>query len=121
MIMHTGTLSLAEFSRINRQRAERWHPQGLQSWSLSDWATALSGEVGELCNIIKKLNRIRDGIIGNTESEIELQDMLWPEIADVFIYLDLLAQAAHYDLATAVRLKFNTTSVKNDFPERLTG
>jgi hypothetical protein len=40
-------MHIHEFSRVNRQRAKRWHPKGLDSWSLSDWATALAGEVGD--------------------------------------------------------------------------
>ncbi len=52
------------FSVINRARCES--PEGfnhaLQSWSLSDWFTAILGELGEAANVAKKLNRIRDGI-----------------------------------------------------------
>ena len=112
-------MNLQEFSAINRQRCERWHPKGLNSWSLSDWLPATCGELGEAANVIKKLNRIRDGLPGNgalTESEITL--MLAKEIADTFCYLDLLASAAGFDLTAIVRAKFNEISERNGFPER---
>jgi NTP pyrophosphatase (non-canonical NTP hydrolase) len=60
-------MDLNTFSVNNRERCES--PQGfnhqLTDWSLSDWMTALTGEVGEAANIVKKLNRIRDNIAGN--------------------------------------------------------
>lgn len=102
------------FSQANRTRCE--HPEGfahkLQDWSLSDWFTATLGELGEAANIAKKLNRYRDGIKGNSESLEELRAKLADEVADTFIYLDLLAQAAGFDLEEAVRDKFNRTSRK---------
>jgi len=106
-------------STVNLQRCLRWHPQGIESWSLSDWAVALAGEVGELCNVIKKLNRIRDGLPGNKESPEQLLANLGPEIADVFLYLDLLCRRAGLVLESAVRDKFNATSQRLGFPERL--
>lgn len=112
-------MHLHEISAANQKRAARWHPDGLQSWSLSDWAVALAGEVGELCNVVKKLNRVRDGLTGNKETEAELYAALWREAADVFIYLDLFAAVAGFDMLTAVCQKFNETSIKNGFPDRL--
>ena len=86
------------------------HP--LSGWSLSDWMTATMGELGEAANVLKKLNRVRDGIKGNDKSEGELRKEFADELADTFIYLDLLAQAAGIDLAGAVRAKFDQTSRK---------
>lgn len=103
----------------NVTRCVRWHPKGINSWSLSDWAVAMAGEAGEACNVIKKLNRERDGLGGNSVSEQQLRDALGDEIADTLIYLDLLAAAAGIDLAEAVKRKFNAVSVRMSFPERL--
>ena len=111
--------SMNHFSRTNLKRALRWHPQGLASWSLSDWFTALAGEMGEAGNVIKKLNRVRDGIIGNKETPEALRTQLADELADVYIYLDLLAQTAGIDFPEASVRKFNATSVKNNLPEML--
>lgn len=111
-------MKFSDFSKTNRARCE--HPQGfhhaLNSWSLSDWLTATMGELGEAANIAKKLNRVRDGIPGNTVTEEELRAAFREEIADVFIYLDLLAQSQGIDLASAVREKFNKTSRKLGCP-----
>ncbi len=84
------------------------HP--LASWSLSDWMTATLGELGEAANVVKKLNRFRDGVPGNKETPEQLRKMLKAELADAFIYLDLTAQAAGIDLATAVRDTFDAKS-----------
>lgn len=113
-----GGMTFSFFSVVNRTRCES--PEGfnhaLNSWSLSDWLTATMGELGEAANIAKKLNRIRDGIPGNKETEKELRAGFRKEIADVFIYLDLLAQAAGFTLESVVREKFNETSQKLDCP-----
>ena len=107
------------FSERNRIRCES--PNGfnhkLESWSLSDWLTATAGELGEAANIIKKLNRVRDGIPGNTETPEQLRAMLAEELADVDIYLDLLTQAAGFDLETIRELKFAKTNAKLGYVE----
>jgi NTP pyrophosphatase (non-canonical NTP hydrolase) len=102
------------FSTKNRLRCEapNGFNQKLESWSLSDWMTATAGELGEAANIIKKLNRVRDGIPGNAETPEQLRTMLADELADIAIYLDLLAQAAGFDLETIRDEKFAKTSAK---------
>lgn len=104
--------SLDTFSEINRRRCEA--PNGfnhpLSSWSLSDWAVAVSGEVGEMCNVVKKLNRVRDGVPGNKETPEALREKLKQEIADVYIYLDLLCQHQGISLSDAVWDKFEEKS-----------
>ncbi len=111
-------MTFQEFSRVNRERSES--PDGfahaLGSWSLSDWVTATVGELGEAANVAKKLNRVRDGIPGNRETEEELRAALREEVADTFIYLDLLAQSQGFLLVDAVREKFNKTSAKIGSP-----
>jgi NTP pyrophosphatase (non-canonical NTP hydrolase) len=111
--------SIPHISVVSFARALRWHPKGLDSWSLSDWAVALAGEAGELCNVVKKLNRVRDSLVGNKETPEELQAALGEEIADVYIYLDLFARRAGLNLEDVIRKKFNAVSERNGFPERL--
>lgn len=112
-------MDMAHFSRINAQRCQRWHP--IESWSASDWMTALVGEIGEAANIIKKLNRLRDGIRSREaeRDEYELKKKLEDELADAYIYLDLLFTAMGIPRELAVISKFNRTSQEYDFPERL--
>ncbi len=105
-------MNLEAFSKKNRERCES--PNGfnhaLNSWSISDWITATLGELGEAANVAKKLNRVRDGIPGNKETADELRTKFARELADTFIYLDLLAQAAGIDLPKTVVEVFNAKS-----------
>lgn len=115
-------MDFRKFSSLNLARciSKRGFAHQLDDWSLSDWMTATFGELGEAANIVKKLNRVRDGIPGNGEvTEAELRAKLADELADTCIYLDLLAQAANIDLATAVVAKFNRKSEQVGFPMRL--
>lgn len=75
-----------------------------------------------MCNVVKKLNRLRDGLVGNHGDDVshaQLVDKLGKELADVVIYCDLLAQREGLNLGELVRLKFNEVSERNNFPERL--
>lgn len=110
-----------DFSVLNRRRCEssKGFQHQLSDWSLSDWMTATFGELGEAANIAKKLNRMRDGIPGNVETLEELKDKLAEEIADTFIYLDLLAQSQGIVLEDAVIKKFQKTSEKIGYDDQL--
>jgi len=114
-------MDMKEFSRVNRHRCES--PEGfghaIDSWSTSDWFTATMGELGEAANIAKKLNRVRDGITGNDETPEELRAKLGSELADTFIYLDLLAQSVGISLAEAVAKTFDKKSEKLGYEFRL--
>ncbi len=115
-------LTLKDVSKVNRARAERWHPgfPGDADWSISDWSNAMAGEAGEACNIVKKIRRYECGLRGKLDpSEADLRLMLADEIADVYLYLDLLATKAGVDIEAAVISKFNRVSERQDFPERL--
>lgn len=115
-------LTQPDISVTNWERVKRRHrtPNGLDVvWSINDWALALAGETGELCNVLKKMNRVRDQLAGNKETAEELRAKLFDEIADVFLYLDLLATAAGVRLDQVVRDKFNRKSEEMGFPERL--
>ncbi len=114
-------MHMRDFSVFNRRRCEAAngfnHP--ISGWSLSDWFTATLGELGEAANVAKKLNRVRDGIPGNKETPEELEKALRHEIADAFIYLDLLAQRGGFTLEDAVVEKFNITSAKIGYENTL--
>lgn len=105
-------MTFEELRRANVERCEgAFHP--ISAWSLTDWATAAAGEMGEACNVIKKLRRldIKSGFTRESEwNPSGLRSDLADEIADTVIYLDLLAEAAGIDLANAVRSKFNAVS-----------
>lgn len=107
-------MDLNEFSAKNLKRCISPHGfnHALNSWSISDWITAVTGELGEAANIVKKLNRVRDGIPGNVESEDELKAKLADELADTFIYLDLLCQRIGCKTSEIILSKFEKTSKK---------
>ena len=116
-----------DFVKLTEQqlsRSARWHRGGLHGWSVSDWAVAMAGEAGEVCNAVKKLNRIRDEIpniserAGGADANVVI-DAIGEEIADTFLYLHLLALRLGIDFEKEVVKKFNSVSEKYGFPERL--
>lgn len=92
----------------NLTRCARFGHQ-VDEWSETDWACAVAGEVGEMCNLIKKKRR------GDRVCQEDIAD----EIADVVIYLDLLCAKIGIDLEEAIKEKFNQKSRERGFPERI--
>jgi len=78
-------------------------------WSDSDWLQAVVGEIGEYANLRKKLQR------GDMTAE-EAKPLLADELADVVIYLDILAYRLGIDLGSSVMRKWNKTSEKVGVP-----
>ncbi len=76
-------------------------------WSLNDWLTAVTGELGEAANVLKKVRR---GDFTINQAMPELAD----ELADVATYLDILANQCGIDLGKAIIEKFNRVSAKVD-------
>ena len=95
-------------SNITRQK--EWNT-GTENLTLSYRGNELAGEVGELCNVLKKIERERIGIIGSRATKQDAID----EIADVVICADLIAEDLGINLAEAVKQKFNKTSIKYEF------
>lgn len=118
-------MSALNFDELRDANAVRvrdvFHP--LDSWTLTDWACAAAGEMGEACNIVKKIHRGDFGPIDKIDDDHELpadaKVYLEEELADVVIYLDLLAARARIDLGEAVRAKFNLVSMKRGSDVRL--
>nr|MDO8113705.1 hypothetical protein [Candidatus Sigynarchaeota archaeon] len=69
------------------------------------WGCALAGEVGEACNIIKKL--VRDGMDARNKKGERYIDLLPAELADVFNYLELTARHFNIDLETEIIRKLD--------------
>lgn len=69
------------------------------------------GEVGELCNNIKKIKREQLGLAGSRCTQADLKS----EFGDVMITLALLADYMNVDLEQVVKEKFNSTSEKMGF------
>jgi len=97
----------------NIARQDEWDQDGQITASYR--GNELAGEVGEACNVIKKLERERLGILGSRATVGELAD----ELADVLICADLIAMHYGIDLEAAVARKFNATSEKVGLQTRL--
>lgn len=76
------------------------------------------GELGEAANVAKKLNRIRDGIAGNKETEEELRNKLRKEIGDTFCYLDLMATSLGFSVFDAAVEVFEAKSKEIGWKEK---
>lgn len=103
------------------ERSKKWHLNGAIHWNPMEWACAMAGEAGEVCDAAKKLARLDSGMVQNNgpaSREQAIQDVA-DEIADTILYLDLLAAELGIDLEEAVRHKFNKVSERNNFEERL--
>lgn len=118
-------LTFDEVTEANISRCNRWHPGGINDWTAERWIVAITGELGEAANALKKLFRIEDEIQNINEPDRQIStrqeaiDKIAEEIADVFIYLNLFACRLEIDLATEVVRKFNKISERYGFPERI--
>lgn len=97
----------------NAARQKEWDKDG--GIDAAYRGNELAGEVGEACNVIKKLERERRGIRGSRDTV----DHLAEELADIVICVDLIAMGYGIDLDKAVREKFNATSEKVGLATRL--
>ncbi|MEJ5019266.1 MazG-like family protein [Ochrobactrum vermis] len=100
-------VTLGQLQQAHVERQEEWCPD--QKPDLSFRGNEMAGEVGEACNVIKKLERERQGWRGSRATKQQLAD----ELADVVHTAILCAITAGIDLAPAVVEKFNSTSEKN--------
>ena len=85
------SLTFRHLREQNVQRCnETWHP--VNDWTPEEWMNCLVGEIGELAGLIKHTRRgetVPKGSIAN-------------ELADIQIYLDLLAFRLGVELELAV-------------------
>lgn len=89
------------------QRDVEWDPHG--KLDLMFKTTELGGEVGEVLNVAKKLQREILGLPGSRDTHKHLAE----ELADVLICVDRIAMQFDIDLEEATTSKFNETSMKN--------
>jgi NTP pyrophosphatase (non-canonical NTP hydrolase) len=101
-------MDFGQLRKANIERLKEIHRATLD-WTIGDWGCAAAGEMGELCNFLKKVRR---------GEEIACRDVA-DEIADVIVYLDIIAHQFNIDLGGAVRTKFNATSDKYGSPTKI--
>lgn len=107
-------LTLFDLRQANIARDLEWNT-GSEKLSLTFRGNELAGEVGEACNVVKKMERARLGLKGSHATAVDLAD----ELADILICVDLLAMDAGVDLGVALRSKFNATSEKYGLATRI--
>jgi NTP pyrophosphatase (non-canonical NTP hydrolase) len=98
-------LTFARFSRTNVRRCFEGFGKEPHDWTPEQWGNALAGEVGETCNLIKK--------ICSRGEDIPLSE-IGKEIADVVTYADLLCARLGLDLEDVLRQKFNEVSARKN-------
>lgn len=104
---------LQKLRDANYVRQQEWDPT--DAITIEYRGNELSGEVGELCNLIKKLARERLGLRGSRATKEQLAE----ELADVIICTDLIAMQLGISLEIAVKNKFNATSEKYELQTRI--
>ena len=96
-----------EFQETNRRRCEAGFGHDVawdnDYWPLQNWALAIAGEAGELCNLVKKTLR------GDFTVE-EKRDEILNELADVMTYCDLAISSLGADTGETVWRKFHEVS-----------
>jgi NTP pyrophosphatase (non-canonical NTP hydrolase) len=106
-------VTIAQLQRAHVERQEEWCPD--QKPDLSFRGNEMAGEVGEACNVIKKLERERHGWRGSRATKEQLAE----ELGDVIHTAILCAITAGIDLEPATVAKFNATSEKNGLSHRI--
>lgn len=102
-------MMFSQLTKANSARCQEWDPEG--KLGLLFFSNELAGEVGEACNVVKKLERERLGIPGSRATLDDLAD----ELADIVIMADLVAFSSGINLEAAIARKFNRTSRARGF------
>jgi NTP pyrophosphatase (non-canonical NTP hydrolase) len=97
-------LTFARFQKLNAARcAAAFHP--VDAWPIQNWALAIAGEAGELCNRVKK-------VIRGDYTLAEQREEILKELADVITYCDLAVSHLNADTATILMAKFDEVSAR---------
>lgn len=104
-------MTFKEFQFINALRCRTSFHRS-DGWAVPSWCLAIAGEAGELCNLVKKVER------GDFTLESVRQQVL-EEVADVMTYCDLLMTQLGANTGDEIRHKFNIVSERVGFEERI--
>ncbi len=103
------SLLFQELEQACRDRTAIWQPDGV---SLEYRGLELGGEAGEAQNAIKKLCRLRMGIVGGLDN----LEHIGEELADTIMSAQAIANDLGINLSDAIRAKFNKTSHEKGIP-----
>lgn len=111
LVRAMNKLTFAKMRYANLARLDDiFHP--IDEWNACEWACAMAGEAGEVCNAVKKMKRMETGSTteGDPTNYTDAIDAIGSEIADTILYLDLLAARLSIDIGHEVCKKFNEVS-----------
>lgn len=111
------SLTFEQLQKANVQRCKNSYKREVFDWVPEKWMNALVGEVGEVANVLKKIDRGMKEL--GDPSLDEARKDLAHELADVQCYLILLAARCGIDLGEATREKFNIVSDRVKSPIKL--
>lgn len=104
---------LKYFRKHNVDRAAKYfHHDTSETW----WTNAIAGEVGEACNIAKKLSR---GDFKTGAERAAARKLIAIELADVITYCDLLLAQMGFDMEKELIEKFNIVSKRVGYPHEI--
>lgn len=128
---------MTRISTIGLERCMEWHPGGIKEWRPSDWIMALNGEAGELAQAVLIFhylgleNHLTEGDMLQHRSILHAMDEAYlidaidraksdlaKETADVYLYLDLVAQQFDTSLTVLVE-KWRGAPLAPDWPQTL--
>lgn len=124
-ISERKNLTFNRLSEVSIDRNKRWHKGGIEHWTPERWLTAITGELGEAANALKKLFRLQDEMQSINEPGREIKShaqaiaKIGQEIGDTYIYLGLFAARLGIDVPEVIVQVFNAKSEEYGFPERL--
>jgi NTP pyrophosphatase (non-canonical NTP hydrolase) len=98
-------MTTRDMNRVARACADdsrRWFPEVHSHYQrqIVHLALGLGGEVGELLNLVKKVNRGQSDLFADNLDKVSVE--LGEELADVLIYALILAHVAGYDPANLI-------------------
>ncbi len=116
--MDDNGLSFATLREANKRRLPQFkNPRGQPAhampdgsdWSPAEWFRAVTGELGELGNLEKKIQR-GDYDMDDPDVARAVQNEVAREFGDIVTYLDIYAMQRGVNLGEATRIKFNEVS-----------
>jgi len=114
-------MNLRQFQRINRERSNRW--MNSPNTPLMYFSNAMAGETGEVCNAVKKLERVHHAL-PNKEAGVDKHDIpmleqkVANECADAIIYALIILDQLSFDASAVIADVFDKKSIEYGFPER---
>lgn len=94
--------------KLSQREVEEENDRNWKDWrevDIKHFALGLFGELGELANKIKKHERFKLGWKGNCLNDEEFIEAIKSELADIAIYLYLVAGKYNLDMEELVRQK----------------